>query len=57
MSAVLHCTEREDIVFSQDDHALYLLRYALLLSLVLIVLDMDFMALWLHLHSLPSLPF
>ena len=26
VSAVLNRTEREDMVFSQDDHALYLLR-------------------------------
>ena len=57
VSVVWNHTECEDMVVSQDDHALYLLRKALLLSLVLIVLDTDFMALWLHLCSLPSLPF
>ena len=45
------------MVVSQEDHALYLLRKALLLSLVLIVLEADFTALWLHLRSLSSLPF
>ena len=50
-------TEREDMVVSQEDHTLYLLRKALLLSLVLIALKVDFTALWLHLRSLSSLPF
>ena len=36
----------------QDDHELYLLRWALLVSLIIIVLDTDFMALWLHLLAL-----
>ena len=45
MHAVLNCTEHEDMVVTQEDHALYLLRKALLLSLVLIVLKADFMAL------------
>ena len=57
MSAVSNREEREDMVVSQEDHALYLLRKALLLSLVLIVLEADFTALWLHLRSLSSLPF
>ena len=51
-SAFPNRTEREDMVVYQDDHALYLLRYALLLSLVLIVLDADFTALRLHLRCL-----
>ena len=42
VSVFLNCTECEDAAVSQDDHALYLLRWALLLSLVLTVLDMDF---------------
>ena len=45
MRAVLNCTEREDMVVTQEDHTLYLLRKALLLSLVLIVLEADFVAL------------
>ena len=53
-SAFSNRTEREDMVVYQDDHALYLLRYALLLSLVLIVLDADFTALRLHLRSVFS---
>ena len=58
MSTVSHHTEREDMVVSQDDHALYLLRYTLLLSLSrTIVLDTDFTALWLHLYSMSSLLF
>ena len=50
MSAVSNREEREDMVVSQEDYALYLLRKALLLSLVLIVLEADFTALWLHLR-------
>jgi len=52
VSVVSNCTEREDMVVSQEDHMLYLLRKALLLSLVLIVLEADFTALWLHLRCL-----
>ena len=57
VSVVSNRTEREDMVVSQEDHTLYLLRKALLLSLVLIALKVDFTALWLHLRSLSSLPF
>ena len=42
--AVLNCTEREDMVVTQEDYTLYLLRKVMLLSLVLI-LEADFTAL------------
>ena len=43
--AVLNCAEREDMVVTQEDHTLYLLRKVMLLSLVLIILEADFTAL------------
>ena len=45
MRAVLNCTERKDMVVTQEDQALYLLHKAMLLSLILIVLEVDFTAL------------
>ena len=54
VSIFLSCTECEDMVVSQDNHALCLLRWALLLSQVLIVLNVDFTALWLHLRFVLS---
>ena len=45
MCAVLNCTEREDMVVTQEDYTLYLLRKVMLLSLVLIILEADFTAL------------
>ena len=51
---VSHSTEHKDIVVSQDDHALYCNARCCCFSLVLIVLNTDFMALWLHLRSVFS---
>ena len=53
-SAFLNPTESEDMVVYQDDHTLHLLRWALLLSLVFIILNADFTALRLHLRSVFS---
>ena len=55
VSVLSNRTEREDMGVSQDDHVLYLLCLSLLLSLIIIILDMDFTALLLHLRSV-SLP-
>ena len=56
VTTVSNCTKCEDMVVSQDGHALSLLRQPLLLSLIPI-LDMDFTGLWLHLPFLSSLLF
>ena len=53
VSVVSNRIKREDMVVSQD-HTLYLLCKAELLSLVLIVLEADFTALWFHLRSVFS---
>ena len=50
----LHRTR--DMVVSQDDHTLYLLRWALLVSLVLIVLDVVVVAFMLSVFSSVFVP-
>ena len=52
-------TEREDMVIFQDGQAFFfvVLRWPQFLSLILIVLDVDFTGLWLHLFSLSLLLF
>ena len=57
MSAVLKHRSRGYGRFSRQPHTSFASLAAATLSLVLIILDTDFMGLWLHLCSLSYLPF